>query len=222
MAAPSILDTLEVATTFTSAATSQSYSYTVPAGGANKLFCVFIGIGSGGVTPTATLNGVSISLTMVDATANQLYCFFGYLAAPSTGTLSITTDGTTNITSVPFTLQDAAQASPIDISGATHNNSTTLTTTVTTTQADDAILAFGTNGNNAFTLTVAVTQVSHETANSWSTTGYRAGAAIAGSEAVIGTGTGIHFEDLYVVAIKGPSSAAAIIQNPALLTTMAG
>jgi hypothetical protein len=59
-ATPTILDTLPLAIYQTSVGSSDSRSYTVPAGSTNKLFLVLLTNGNS-TTPTATLNGASLT-----------------------------------------------------------------------------------------------------------------------------------------------------------------
>ena len=86
---PSILDTLPVSIYQTSPGTTQdSRSYTVPAGGSNKLFLVLLTNGNSN-TPSATLNGQSLTFIRINGSANRAYYFVGYLANPTSGTFTM-------------------------------------------------------------------------------------------------------------------------------------
>src|ERR1035437_1892081 len=60
-ATPTILDTLPVTGTYFSNVTSTSFTYTVPAGGQNKLEIVYIVANRGDAVISATQNGVSMT-----------------------------------------------------------------------------------------------------------------------------------------------------------------
>jgi len=116
---PSVLDTVPLSTYKVTAATSDSRSYTVPAGGSNRLFVLLLAANNTN-TPTATLNGVSLSVSPISGTAGRMYYYVGYLAAPSSGTFQVNFSASTYARYALFTLKDAAQTSPIDASAVTN------------------------------------------------------------------------------------------------------
>jgi hypothetical protein len=91
-----------------------SFSYTVPSGGSNKLLVVFVARGDA-VAPTATLNGVSLStFTRYTSNEERFYHYYAYLANPSSGVFALTLNSMSQADYVVMTLQDAAQTNPID------------------------------------------------------------------------------------------------------------
>ena len=76
-----ILDTLPLSI-YQIVGTSDSRSYTVPAGGTNNLFLVLLTNGNS-TTPSATLNGAALTFVRINGTANRAYYFVGYLANPT-------------------------------------------------------------------------------------------------------------------------------------------
>ena len=92
---------------------SDSRSYTVPAGGSNKLFLVLLTNGNS-TAPTATLNGASLTFVRINGTANEAYYFVGYLANPTSGTFTMNWSPSTNSDYTLLTVANAAQTSPID------------------------------------------------------------------------------------------------------------
>ena len=150
---PSILDTLPLSIYQTSPGTTQdSRSYTVPAGGSNKLFLVLLTNGNSN-TPSATLNGQPLTFIRITGSTNRAYYFVGYLANPTSGTFTMNWSPGTNADYTLLTVKDAAQTNPIDASNVTTvSPGTTLSTSVTTTQGNDLLLSFpvGSSASPAF------------------------------------------------------------------------
>ena len=138
----SVLDSVPLATYKVTNATSDSRSYTVPAGGSNKLFMVLIA--TNGTTPTSvTLNGSSATTTQLSGTSDRMRYFVGYLASPSSGTFQVNFSSATYGRYAIFTLQNAAQTNPIDTTSVTANASaSSQSTSVTTTQGNDLLLSY--------------------------------------------------------------------------------
>lgn len=140
--APTILDSTPL-TIHSGSGTSDSFSYTVPSGGSNKLLVVLLGKGAG--TPSATLNGQAITFTSVTGSDTQRSNpqYVGVLANPTSGTFAYSNTASNGFGYVVFTLQDAAQTSPVDatyLAGSMSNS--TITGTATTTTGKDFLVSF--------------------------------------------------------------------------------
>ena len=119
-----------------------SRSYTVPAGGSNKLFLVLLANGN---YQYALRNPQrrTAHLRAHHGSVNRAYYFVGYLANPTSGTFTMNWSPGTNADYTLLTVTDAAQTNPIDASNVTTvNPGTTSSTSVTTTQGNDLLLSF--------------------------------------------------------------------------------
>ena len=83
---PTILDSLPLSIYQTPVGSSDSRSYTVPAGGSNKLFLVLLTNGNS-TAPTDALT-VLRYLRAHNRLINRAYYLIGYLANPTSGTPS--------------------------------------------------------------------------------------------------------------------------------------
>jgi hypothetical protein len=142
--APSIADASSTATYRSGIGTSDSFTYTVPSNGTNKLLVVVFGSGGDKSSSiNATQNGASLTCanfsTPPHNNAYEMYC---YLPSPSTGTFSISWSGSNGYEYSVFTLQDAAQTDPIDVatSGGDAGSVSSNTLTITTNVGNDALL----------------------------------------------------------------------------------
>lgn len=140
---PSFLDTLPLTLYEFQNVTSESRSYTVPSGGSNKLFIALVAKNAcGDAAPTATLNGDALTVVQISGTANRACYYIAYRANPSSGTFQINFSGSTWGDYVLFTLQNAAQTSPIDTSSVTNEgNQSSNSTSVTTTGDYDLLIS---------------------------------------------------------------------------------
>jgi hypothetical protein len=131
--APSILDTLPLTLHSVTSATSDSFSYTVPSSGSNKLLVVYLCKGNSvGALPTATQNGASLStFVLIPGTGSLCAWYYSYLAVPTTGTFQINFPaGATNADYTVMTLQDVAPTNPVETSDL-YNNGDVPSTSVT-------------------------------------------------------------------------------------------
>src|SRR5204862_5613230 len=124
------------------------------AGGQNKLFVVWIA-SNGGIDSThcearissATLNGVSLpTFVQVPGTRDRACYWYSYLVSPTSGTFQINYNVSNIADFVVFTLQDADQTSPIDVSSVINSSpASTLTASATTTRGSDFVISWGTS-----------------------------------------------------------------------------
>src|SRR5262249_11970074 len=76
------------------AVTSDAFSYSVPAGGANTLLIVQIILGADkSASLSATQNGAALTCQKIAGSTTRGYHFYCYLAAPVSGTFSISWSG---------------------------------------------------------------------------------------------------------------------------------
>jgi hypothetical protein len=114
---PSILDTIPVTYQTLSTGTGLSFPYTVPSGGSNKLLVTQFCLGATR-TPTATQNGVSVSLTAIGTVGDRCVHWYGTLANPTSGTFSINWTGPGGAGALQIsvmTLKDADLNSPVTV-----------------------------------------------------------------------------------------------------------
>jgi hypothetical protein len=70
---PSVLDPLDLTIRGYSSGTSDSYSYSVPSSGSNKLFMCLVARGGGGdQTPTVTIGGNALTMTEFASSTGEL------------------------------------------------------------------------------------------------------------------------------------------------------
>jgi hypothetical protein len=204
---PSILDTLPLTVYQTSSGTTQdSRSYTVPSGGSNKLFVVFVANFDSSNIPSATLNGQPLTFIRISGSLNRAWYFVGYLANPTSGTFTMNWSPGTNADYTLLTVKDAAQTSSIDTTNVTTvNPGTTLTTSVTTTQGNDLLLSFPFGSNTSFfsSFGTGETQTITSQIQFDPVTGsYKNAASTAGSESMTINVSASQQMDEPVVAIK--------------------
>ncbi len=149
-APPSIMDDLPFTAHQKTGTTTQSFSYTVPSGGASKLFVAIFATGSqlSAGLPSAMLNGQSLTIVTATGTSNRAGWAMGYLTNPTSGQFSVSyTDGSGGYTLNYYvmTLHNAAQTNPVDDYKVTYNGNITSsqTTNVTTTVGKDLLLGTG-------------------------------------------------------------------------------
>jgi len=206
--------------------TSDAFPYTVPAGGTNKLLVVMVSVGNGGPTnaPTATQNGASLTCSSIPGSTTRGYNYVCYLAAPISGTFSIIWPTATEFQYSIFTLQNAAQTSPIDASAVTDLtvSGASISTSVTTTQGNDLLLDHVVGAANV-THTFGGSQTQTYMGASTDPLGkdsqsYKKGAAAAGTETMTRNFSGNdNNDDLAVIAVKqlaASSSPAAPSSTP--------
>jgi YD repeat-containing protein len=139
--------------------TSDSFNYTVPSGGTNKVLVVLLSGGAASAsahTITVSQNGVSVPMNELDGgSVNQAYMAYGVLAAPTSGTFSASwTGGFDHYTFTVFTVQNAALTGTVD-SSAFHkfNAATTDSLTDTTNTGNTLLLDISHWGNISNALT---------------------------------------------------------------------
>ena len=209
-AAPSILDTLPATYRTVSSGTSDSFSYTVPAGGSHKEMIVQVCMGGG--TPSATQNGASVTFTEISGDVERCYHWYGVLANPSSGTFSMNWSNGGIQYSV-MTLANVNQSSPVDVSylSAVHapTHSTVISTNVTTTVGNDLLLDEAVGSIPGTVQTYGAGQTQTHAGGSYDPAGqesgsYKPATSSAGSETMTR-----YFSpadgglDLAVVAVKG-------------------
>src|SRR6266436_8905072 len=209
-----ILDALPLPIQGLSFGTSQSFTYTVPAGGSNKLLLVLVAQNTGTAPTSATQNGVSLPVfTHVPGTVDRANYFYSYLPAPTSGTFTINWSGGTYADIEIVTLQNAAQINPVDVSNVTNNASaTSKSTSVTTSVGNDLLLSIA---FSSCTNTIA-SRGAGETAT-WTdqdgcglgpTSGsWKAASSSAGTEAMTTSWNTLRDLDEAVIAVKAWSQA---------------
>ena len=209
----SILDTLSV-TTHQFVGTSDSFTYTVPAGGQNKLLVV---IGLRWYSDLSiTQNGTAFdSIThFAKSSGNTEDYFIATLAAPASGTFSISRPSTGYFDYIVLTLQDAAQTSSVDITSAAGGTASSMTATTTTGVGNDLLLSFGRNGFGCDISGYGTSETQVFSYNDHPNHGYVAGAwkaaaATPGSESMTINSTGSCNIDAAMAAIKPPGVTVA-------------
>ena len=209
---PTILDSLPVTNRQSSVSvTSDSFSYTVPAGGTNKLLVVLLAMGADkSASLSATQNGASLTCQKISGSITRAYHFYCYLASPASGTFSISWSGGTVFQYSIFTLQNAAQSFPIDVSNVNDltTTGTSLSTNVTTTQGNDLLLDndIGTGGSVTYSFGTGQTGIfggSVSDVLGRNTASYKSAASSAGTETMTRTySPNDNNDDLVVVAVK--------------------
>jgi RHS repeat-associated protein len=107
------------------------------------LLVVMLGLGADqGSSVVATQNGVSLTCQKTPGNLIRAYHYYCYLVAPTSGTFSISWPTGSGFQYGIYTLQNAAQTSPIDIALVNDSQVSTssLTTSVTTTVGYDLFL----------------------------------------------------------------------------------
>src|SRR5258708_5511002 len=115
-ATPSIVDTLNVTNRVSTTGSSDSFTYTVPAG-SNQVLMVVIEYSSG--TFSATQNGASLTMVQNNTVGQCDGTFavnseFAYLIAPTSGTFTLNKGGVIGTMYSIFTVNGADQTKPID------------------------------------------------------------------------------------------------------------
>jgi hypothetical protein len=215
---PTIMDTLNLPShTTLCGITSDSFSYTVPSGGANKLLLVLVRKNFEAHAPSsATLNGVSLAaFTRTPGTVNRGILWYSYLTAPTSGTFQINFPESTCYDIVLMTVQNAAQTSPIDAALTTYSPSaSSMTTSATTTQGYDLLVGLGARTGSVFTSYGAgateITNYNSTVFGDYIGGSWKAAASTPGLESVTGTGSGSSDFEWAMVAVKGPNSPAMV------------
>jgi hypothetical protein len=222
---PTILDSLPLTTHAAANTTSDSFAYTVPSGGTNKLFVVMVCKNDAATAPTlATLNGVSLpTFVKMPGTLDRCGWFYSYLAAPTSGTFQINFSGATYADYVVMTLQNAAQSNPDDAS-AVHNAVGSLVTVSTTTSSgSDLFLSMGARITDAFTTYGSgQTQLSNKddhTGLGYLAATWKAANNTPGTESASGGAGDSVDTDWSVLAIKA-ASPPSVLTNPSILDTL--
>lgn len=184
---PTVMDTLPVTGHGFNPAATQSFSYTVPAGGQNKVTVVLYCINDS--VTSMTLN--TVSMTVVDLTSGGNRCAhigYAYLAAPTSGLLAMVFAGATFGSYVVFTVQDAFQGGPeaTGLFEVTSSDTNTNTVSVTTVTANDLVVDFivhGGDGNQTYG--ASQVEIQNDAADALG----GAGATASTYKAVAGTGS---------------------------------
>jgi hypothetical protein len=138
-----IMDSLPVTNRqTTSLVTSDAFTYAVPQGGANTLLVALLSFGSPISNLTATQSGASLTCQPFTGSHTRAYSYYCYVPGPTSGTLSVNWTGSAWFEYSVFTVQNAAQANPID--AAAVNDLTTsgssLSTSITASQNNDLLV----------------------------------------------------------------------------------
>jgi hypothetical protein len=222
---PSILDTLPLTIHAAASVTSDSFSYTVPSGGSNKLFVVMVCQNNATNAPTATLNGVSLAtFVKMPGPLDRCGWYYSYLAAPSSGTFQINfTGGSTYADYEVMTLQDAAQANPDDTSAVNNAVATSVSVSGTTSAGNDLILSMGARTTDGFT-TCGSGQTQISTLDDHTGLGYlaatwKAAGAFAATESSSGGAGDSVDTDWSELAIR-PANGLAAVTNPNIIDSL--
>jgi RHS repeat-associated protein len=219
--APSILDTTPLTVHHAVTSASDSFTYTVPAGGANKLLVVEI-LSNGAFNPSSiTLNGVAATIGVhgTDGSGQHFLYTYGYLAAPTSGTFSLSFPAAQTFDYVVFTVQNAAQTNPIDASYHTGNGSaTSVTTSTSTANSNDLLLSMpGFNNTGTFSSfgageTSYITEFNDTAYNAFVDGSYKTGST-AGSQSMtinIGSAKAIDESILAVKPIPAVATSSSV------------
>ena len=214
---PSILGTLPVVSRLSSAiVTSDSFAYSVPSGGQNALLIILIALGDGNATPpAATQNSAPMTCERIAGPTIRAVHFYCYLAAPTSGTFQVSWSNPAVFQYSVFTLQDAAQTNPIDVSSVskfdqpsswTSSISTSVTTTIGNTLLLDNVIgsistthSYGVNQTEIYNIKSPTAPL-----GDWSGS-YKAAAASPGLETMtrnFSPPPGDNNDDLAVIAVK--------------------
>jgi RHS repeat-associated protein len=214
---PSIMDTLPVTHRVSgTSVTSDSFTYTVPSGGSNKLLVVMAALGADESSSlTATLNGATSTCQKISGSLTRAYDYYCYLAAPTSGTFSISWSTASGFQYGIYTLQNAAQANPIDTSYMSDLivSGSSITTNVTTTVGYDLLLDYVV-GSLPTTHTFGAGQTQTYYTGSGETLGehsesYKAASSSPGTESMVRNfSPNDNNDDLAVVAVKAPGGTA--------------
>ena len=213
--APSILDSLDLTKHTINNGTSDSFSYTPPAGGTNKLLVVLIGQNENSDWPSATQNGTALTCAQISGTIDRAYYSYCYLASPPSGTFSISWPSLKYARFIVMTLKDAAQSSPIDASNVTNAITSSKSTSVTTSVGNDLLLsiAFKETAGGAFSsFGTGETQTFNDSASNdmgYQGGAYKAASSTAGTETMTVNLGSSRDTDLAVIAVKSAGSGGA-------------
>jgi len=209
---PTILDALPLTLHKGTAITSDSWTYTVPSGGQNKLLVVLF---AGNADPiTASQNGSPLSCSRINGVIDRAYHTVCYLAAPTSGTFSISWINAGGYQASMFTLQNAAQTSPIDAKYVNdiEASAPSVTTSTTTSVGYDLLIdhVVGSAASIAHSFGAGQTELLTGGSDPYGkdSQSYKAAAATPGSESMTRNfspnDTG---DDLAMVAIKAWQSS---------------
>ncbi len=125
--------------------TSDSFSYTVPSG-TNQTFFVVLAEGTDN-TPSATLNGASLTFTEASATCSPANVaaaeWYGYVVAPTTGTFSLSGISAGSADYLVGTFNGSDQTTPIDKASCSGRTSvTTVRGDITPPSANTFLIDF--------------------------------------------------------------------------------
>lgn len=232
MASPTILDTIpdNNLAHLVTLGTSLSFTYTVPAGGSNKMLVAMVTVSAGAFNTnvtTLTQNGVSfISNFVEDDGANLAGQLVYYLAAPASGTFQMNWTGNNNLIVTVFTIQDCVQTSPIDAHGTASNSSTTITTTVSSNVGNDLLLANAVHGFVTDTVSsygagqAGVADGTNASSNWVESVSWKAGAASPGSESMTTTFSNSRAQDQMVAYFLYQAPAGGTVTVPPNLSLL--
>lgn len=128
-----------------SSGTSRTLSITVPTGNQNQLLVVFVSNRNGGLNPSVTYNGTSMTKGAAFGTVISFETDYFYLANPTTGTHNIVvswTGSSTTLFLAGIVLKDAFQGAPETDAYKGQNTATSISQSVTTSTNNDLILAW--------------------------------------------------------------------------------
>ena len=197
--------------------TSDAFTYNVPAGGGNKLLVVLLAFGYQPTGLSATQNGTSLSCQQFTGSIIRAYHYYCYLPAPTSGTFSVSWSGSSWFEYSVFTLQNAAQSSPIDAASVSDltSSGSSLSTSVTTTQGNDLLLDNFVGCASDITITDGAGQTRLFTGNVAGFDPYsqtsKAAASVAGTETMSRNFSPNDYnDDLAVIAVKQLSASTSV------------
>lgn len=214
---PSILDTPNV-TVSSCTAGAFSGTYTVPAGGSNKV--AWVQIETNGAVSAASLNGTAASNIVQITNTGTRATFMEYInfLNPSTGTLSITTGGFCSF--IVYTTQDTFQGAA-DVT-AWHSQAaasfTTDATTTTTITGGDLLVSYVTaSGATSFTHGTSQTELAKDTATppvaGPTSASSKAAASTPGSETMTENWVTNSADDIFMIAVKPVPAAVSVTKK---------
>ncbi len=215
---PTVLDTVPVAFTVSSSVVHTiSFTYTVPAGGSNKLLVFQMGVSAGISGITGSQNGVNMDFISSPFSGNIKNMIYGYLKAPTTGTFTLTWTGDGALNLYTVTLKDAAQTSPIDTSGTnTAAPGASVTTTLATNVGNDLLMEQTCTNAAAGTFTPTSPQTtlapSGHGDGATEIASFKAAGSSPTSETIGEGWSASNFLDQYAIAVKYQAASASF--NP--------
>jgi YD repeat-containing protein len=217
---PTIMDTIPSSSLMhdAEAVTSESFSYTVPSGGSNKLLMVLFGDNSATGPTSITQNGTDFTSSPYPSDGN----LFAWNAKPldrvpckpSSGTFSMSWGGTTYSEMAVFTVQNAAQTNLVDAQNLTCGTANTMSSATTTSVGNDLLLSYSSfqSQGSLSSFGSGQSQVTNSSSPGFNSTDYvswKAAGSTAGSEIMTTNINSSRNIDVTLTAIKPVSFIAS-------------